>query len=353
MRLYILILLLLLSISSSFATFYSLNLSNSNITEGKFSPIHSPSGMIYQKNGAFEIGANDEKLWLNYTDFFILNLPLTTDILSGIAKKYGIDEALLKAIIRTESSFFVHAISKSNARGLMQIKFATARENGALNSFSVFQNVEAGCKYLSKLYKEFKSWDKAIAAYYVGPGTVKRKGITKEAKIYVEKVKKYWAYYRKSGKEENLRDSIWWSIGTELSLKGFENLSFSLSIPILGFLNVGTSFVLSENSTLFLIPSFHLTDQFSVGLRYDFKNPVIYSMKIQPHADDYSMFVSTNFYDTLSFGLMIEKNFYSILFGADTDGLSFGFTLKLEPLELCVGFKNSFNGSLIFKTKQP
>ncbi|MDI3472798.1 MAG: hypothetical protein PWQ20_1828 [Thermotogaceae bacterium] len=353
MRLYILILLLLLSISNSFATFYSLNLSNSNMAEGKFSPVYSPSGMIYQKNGTFEIGLNDEKLWLNYSDFFILDLPLTTDILSGIARKYGIDEALLKSIIRVESSFFIHAISKSNAKGLMQIKFATARENGALNSFSVFQNVEAGCKYLSRLYKEFKSWDKAIAAYCVGPGTIKRKGITKEAENYVEKVKKYWDYYQKNDKKENLRDSIWWSIGTELSLNGFENLSISLAVPILGLLDVGTSFIISKKPVLLLTPSFHLTDQFSLTLGYDFKNPMNYSVKIQPYAADYSMFISTNFYDRLSFGLMIEKKLYSILFGVDTAGVSAGFTVKLEPLELGGGFKESLNGSFIFKTTQP
>ncbi|HEW92775.1 MAG TPA: lytic transglycosylase domain-containing protein [Thermotogaceae bacterium] len=336
-----------------FATFYELNLSNSGAIEAILSQKISPSGMIFQSSSTFELGFHSENLWFQYTDFFRFTLPITTKIFNKTAKKYGIDPALLKAMIRVESSFFIHAVSKSNARGLMQLKFITARENGALNSFSIIQNVEAGCNYLSKLYKKFKSWDKAIAAYYVGPTTVKNRGITENARTYVKKVKKYWNYYKRTNKNENLRDLIWWSTGMELDIKGLKNLNLSFAIPVLGLCEFGTSVIISDKPTVILNPSFHLTDQISIGLSYDFKGSPIYSIKFQPSANDYHMFISSNFFDTLSFGLLIEKKFYSILFGAGENGLSAGFVLNFDSIGFCGGFKNGFNTAIIFKPRNP
>jgi len=353
MRMSFLVLSLFLISTFSFATFYEINLSKSGISGVRFSPVISPSGLIFQRDGFLELGFNTESLWIQYSDFLRFTLPVTTQIFKNMASKYGIEYSLLKAIMRVESSFYIHAISKSDARGLMQLKFPTARENNVLNSFSIFQNVEGACKYLSKLYKEFRSWDKAIAAYFVGPAVVRKSGITKQAKGYVKKVKNYWNYYKRTNKDENLRDLIWWGVGVELNRTGIRNLNLNLAIPILGFCEVGIVTIVSKNPALFLNPSFYLTDQLSIGARLDFKNSIEYSMTLCPNAEDYYLFISSDFSNDLAFGILVEKKFYSILFGVDKTGISAGITLKFDFIEFGGGFKKSPNAVIIFKTRNP
>ncbi len=48
------------------------------------------------------------------------------DFIEQAAKRYGVDETLIKAIIQVESDFRPEVVSKSNAVGLMQIKASTA-----------------------------------------------------------------------------------------------------------------------------------------------------------------------------------------------------------------------------------
>lgn len=337
----------------SFASFYEMNLSGSGISGVKFSPIVSPSGMIFQRNGFFELGFNTENFWLQYSDFLRFALPVSTRIFKGTVEKYGIEFSLVKAIMRVESSFYIHALSKSDARGLMQLKFPTARENGVLNSFSIFQNVEGACRYLSRLHEEFRSWDKAIAAYFVGPSVVRKNGISEQAREYLKKVKNYWNFYKRTNEDENLRDLIWWGMTVELNKMGIKDLSLSLAVPILGFFNLGVTTVFSKNLSFFLNPSFYLTDQLSLGARLDFKNPIKYSMALHPSAEDYYLFISSDFSSDLAFGILVEKKFYSILFGVNRTGVSGGVTVKFDPVEFGGGFKKDPNAVIIFKTRSP
>ncbi len=109
-----------------------------------------------------------------------------------MAEKYGVDEALVRAIIHAESAYKVDALSKAGAQGLMQLMPETAKEMGVTEAFSAIQNIEGGTKYLAAMLSNFSGDERlATAAYNAGPGAVTRyKGVPPyaETEAYVERV---------------------------------------------------------------------------------------------------------------------------------------------------------------------
>lgn len=83
--------------------------------------------------------------------------------------KYGLDPALVKAVIAVESDFNPNAISEKGARGLMQLMPMTATELGVFDSFNPEANIDGGVRYLRYLLDYFR-WDVdlALAAYHAG-----------------------------------------------------------------------------------------------------------------------------------------------------------------------------------------
>jgi hypothetical protein len=106
------------------------------------------------------------------------------------AKLNKLDPLLVWAIIDTESSWRVDAVSKVGAQGLMQLMPGTAKELNVSNSFNPEENIRGGTRYMRFLLEMFEDLDTALAAYNVGPGRVERSdGIPAAGKRYIEKVR--------------------------------------------------------------------------------------------------------------------------------------------------------------------
>ena len=120
-------------------------------------------------------------------------------IINEAAKKYGIEAALIKAIIMAESGYNYKAISKSGAIGLMQLMPETADALGVEDIFDPAHNVQGGTKYIRLLLDRFDgNLELALAAYNAGSTKVRKyNGIPpfRATKIYIKKVfEYYWRY---------------------------------------------------------------------------------------------------------------------------------------------------------------
>lgn len=106
------------------------------------------------------------------------------------ARRHNVPEELFLRLVQQESNWNPHAKSHKGALGLAQLMPATARSLG-VNPKDPYQNLDGGARYLSRQYREFKSWRLALAAYNAGPEAVKRYGGVppyKETKHYVKKI---------------------------------------------------------------------------------------------------------------------------------------------------------------------
>lgn len=105
-----------------------------------------------------------------------------TEILAAvkrIAARYQVNDDLIEEVIRAESNFNPNAVSRSGAKGLMQLMDATARSVNVNDSFNPVQNITGGTKYLGGLLQKYNGNVKvALAAYNAGPGRVDRLGIS-------------------------------------------------------------------------------------------------------------------------------------------------------------------------------
>jgi soluble lytic murein transglycosylase-like protein len=108
---------------------------------------------------------------------------------------FGIPQALVRAVIKTESDFDPRVVSSAGAQGLMQLMPGTARAMGVTDVWDPRQNIMGGCRYLQVLAKRFCrtpatagraanggfvcSLDeqiKVLAGYHAGPGAVEKYG---------------------------------------------------------------------------------------------------------------------------------------------------------------------------------
>lgn len=89
------------------------------------------------------------------------------------ATAHGVEPTLVSAVMRVESCYDARAVSRSGARGLMQLMPATAIELGVNDSFDPEQNVGGGVRYLARMLKRFNNDVRlALAAYNAGPESV-------------------------------------------------------------------------------------------------------------------------------------------------------------------------------------
>lgn len=143
---------------------------------------------------------------------------------------FGIPEAFMRAIIKTESDFDPNVVSSAGAQGLTQLLPSTARLMGVTNTFDPRQNIMGGARYLQVLARRFcrtpaatpaGSGDaggkevkagppqltvcspeekvKVVAAYHAGPGAVEKYGGVppyETTRSYVATVLRRYEQYR-------------------------------------------------------------------------------------------------------------------------------------------------------------
>lgn len=134
------------------------------------------------------------------------------------ALRHGVDPALMKAMMHTESGFNPNARSPVGAQGLMQLMPATARRFGVANAWNPAENIEGAAKYLKFLQNRFGNIQHVIASYNAGEGNVAKYGGVppfRETRDYVQRVlSRYNNLYRN---DPNLRG------GTAMQTVGYNN----------------------------------------------------------------------------------------------------------------------------------
>ena len=135
---------------------------------------------------------------------------------------FGIPEALVRAVIKTESDFDPNVISSAGAKGLMQLMPDTARLMGVADLFDPRQNIMGGSRYLQILARRFCktplqsaeaeggertqicSYDekvKVVAGYHAGPAAVEKYGGMppyETTRAYVAAVMRRYEQYRQA-----------------------------------------------------------------------------------------------------------------------------------------------------------
>jgi soluble lytic murein transglycosylase-like protein len=120
--------------------------------------------------------------------------------IAAAAREYGVDEAIVRAIIHAESAYNPLALSRVGAQGLMQLMPATARRFGVTDSYDASQNIRGGVQYLAWLLKRFNgNLTLAAAGYNAGEGAVDKHGGVppySETQRYVQRVGQLADRYR-------------------------------------------------------------------------------------------------------------------------------------------------------------
>ena len=129
-----------------------------------------------------------------------LNTSAYSTEIRAAAMEYGVEEAIVRAIIHAESAYRPNAVSRAGARGLMQLMPATGSRFGVSDAFDPGQNIKGGVKYLAWLLKRYNSnLTLAAAGYNAGEGAVdKYNGVPPyaETQRYVQRVGQLADRYR-------------------------------------------------------------------------------------------------------------------------------------------------------------
>jgi soluble lytic murein transglycosylase-like protein len=134
--------------------------------------------------------------------------PPYRELVEAAAARYSVDADLITSVIAVESNFDPKAVSRKNARGLMQLLPETAARLGVKNIDDPQENIDGGTRYLRELLEKYK-YDLVLtlAAYNAGPERVQQYGRVPpfaETISYVRRVKRG---YEKSKAEASKKSS--------------------------------------------------------------------------------------------------------------------------------------------------
>lgn len=114
--------------------------------------------------------------------------PHIPALVDRYALQYGIPQYIARNLVREASGSRQDAVSRSGARGVMQLMPETARALG-IDIDNTEQNIEGGMRYLRQQYDRFRRWDLAVAAYHAGPAAVARlNGVPPNSRSFVQRV---------------------------------------------------------------------------------------------------------------------------------------------------------------------
>jgi hypothetical protein len=151
------------------------------------------------KGGSVQVPA-DQVVAIEPEDVFVpvpptpIVKPPYKELVEAAAKRYNIDADLITSVIAVESNFDPKAVSRKNARGLMQLLPETAAQLGVKNIDDPQENIDAGTRYLRDLLQKYNNdLSLALAAYNAGPDKVQLYGRVPpyaETISYVQRVKR-------------------------------------------------------------------------------------------------------------------------------------------------------------------
>jgi peptidoglycan hydrolase-like protein with peptidoglycan-binding domain len=107
------------------------------------------------------------------------------------SRTYGVDTRLVRAVAYWESGFNNSVVSAAGARGVMQVtprtwNYVETVLVGRQIPHTASGNVHVGVAFLHQLLREFGGNSRlAVAAYYQGPRSVRRRGLLPETRRYV------------------------------------------------------------------------------------------------------------------------------------------------------------------------
>jgi soluble lytic murein transglycosylase-like protein len=112
------------------------------------------------------------------------------------ARLYGIEPALVRAVIDVESAWDPGAVSSKGAMGLMQLMPGTAVRLGVAHPFYIHENVRGGVAYLAKLQRLFRGDPRLVlAAYLAGERAILARRLdysSAEVYEYVERISRQY-----------------------------------------------------------------------------------------------------------------------------------------------------------------